>query len=773
MVRLARLARRVPRPRPEALVTAAVVGAAVGFILVPLQPGLVLTDTTPAGGDTGAHVWGPAFLRDHLLPGGRLTGWSPDWFAGFPAYHFYMVLPSLAIVALDLVLPYGVAFKVVTVSGLLALPVAAWALGRLARAPFPTPALLAVATVPFVFDRSFTIYGGNAASTLAGEFAFAISLSLALVYLGVLARGLETGRRRAVAAVLLALCALTHVIPALFALGGTAVLVLLRRPERRRLWYVATAGGVGAALAAFWALPFVWRRGYMTDMGWEKLTTYWEALLPGGIGTGLTRLTGGAATAQVNGDITLVAILALVGLGVSVAFRRRLGTTLGVLAVALALAFVLAPQSRLWNARLLPFWYLCLYLLAAVAAAELARSIATLVARRPERPSRVALAAAPAVMAVATLVVVGLPLRALPFGRTSADGTFTWAGLSTTDASFIPDWARWNYSGYERKDAYPEYRALVDTMAEVGTADGCGRAMWEYEAGLNRFGTPMALMLLPYWTDGCIGSMEGLYFESSATTPYHFLTAAEVSAQPSNPQRGLAYGSLDVAAGVDHLQMLGVRYYMAFSPEAVRQADAEPGLFPVARSGSWRVYEVADADLVEPLEAEPVVVTDVPTTGKGWEDMAVDWYLDPSNRAVMPAASGPPSWDRVERGERVRPSRVPDTAVSAVEAGTDTISFRVDRTGAPVLVKASYFPNWQASGADGPYRVAPNLMVVVPTDTTVELSYGTTPVDWLGWAVTVLGLVGLVILARRPALALAEGRGRRGGETPPPAGSRR
>ena len=58
-------------------------------------------DTTPTGGDMGAHVWGPAYLRDHLLPNGRLVGWTPDWYAGFPAFQFYMVLPSLAIVMLD------------------------------------------------------------------------------------------------------------------------------------------------------------------------------------------------------------------------------------------------------------------------------------------------------------------------------------------------------------------------------------------------------------------------------------------------------------------------------------------------------------------------------------------------------------------------------------------------------------------------------------------------------------------------------------------------
>src|SRR5687767_2226093 len=167
------------RPSPFTLVTAFVVAGASAFVFWQLEPSLLFADTTPAGGDMGAHVRGPAYLRDHLLPDGRLTGWTPDWYARFPWLVFYFPIPSLLIVALDVFLPYGVAFKLVSVLGLVTLPIAAWAFGKLSNLHRPAPACLAVATLPFLFDRSFTIYGGNIPSTLAGEFAFSISLSLA------------------------------------------------------------------------------------------------------------------------------------------------------------------------------------------------------------------------------------------------------------------------------------------------------------------------------------------------------------------------------------------------------------------------------------------------------------------------------------------------------------------------------------------------------------------------------------------------------------------
>ena len=726
---------RVVRAPAESWIGATVVALCVTFVLLQLHPDLILARTTPAGGDMGSHVWGPAYLRDHLLEHGRLTGWTPDWYAGFPAFQFYMLPPALLVVLLNVVLPYGIALKLVTVVGLLGLPVAAYVMGRLFRLPFPGPPLLAIATLPFLFDRTWTIYGGNVASTLAGEYSFSISLTLALLFFGVLARGLETGKYRALASVLLALVILCHAIPAFFAMAGGTVLVLLRL-DRRRILYAAPILVVGCLLTAFWSVPFVLRRGLLTDMGWEKLEGYKAALLP---------------------DATRwVLVLALVGLVLALVFWIRLGAFFAAVGALCAVGFVLdvASPVHIWNARLLPFFYLSLYMLAAVGVSEILRSLAVIVDARIEWRRQLAETVGLAGVFAVLVVVVALPLRVLPGGSLRADGSYHWWFLNTRDDSFVDSWAAWNYSGYERKDAYPEYRAIMTTMQDLGATGGCGRAHWEYDADLNRYGTPMAMMLLPFWTDGCIGSMEGLYFESSGTTPFHFLNASETSTAPSNPvrdlpERPMPYSGFDLDKGVRHLQIMGVKYYMAFSQQAIEAADRHPDLTEVAESPPWKVYEVAGSELVEPLANEPAVLNGMSNVNPAWQKDAVAWYTDPAALDVFLAPDGPDGWQRIDRGEDPERRPLPTTKVTNIHEGDLSISFDVNRVGEPVLVKTSYFPNWKVSGADRIYRVTPNLMVVIPTDEHVRLSYGYTGVDQLGYGLTAGALVAVGFLAWR------------------------
>jgi hypothetical protein len=83
--------------------------------------------------------------------------------------------------------------------------------------------------------------------------------------------------------------------------------------------------------------------------------------------------------------------------------------------------------------------------------------------------------------------------------------------------------------------------------------------------------------------------------------------------------------------------------------------------------------------------------------------------------------------------------------ISSEEVSDNGIRFTTSAIGSPHIVKVSWFPNWKVRGARGVYRVSPGFMLVYPDQETVELYYGTTGSDRVGYALTVLGLLGVVL----------------------------
>ncbi|HMK64022.1 MAG TPA: hypothetical protein VK386_10410, partial [Acidimicrobiales bacterium] len=577
--------------------------------------------------------------------------------------------------------------------------------------------------------------------------------------------------------------------------------LLLMGLNRRRLWWAVSVAGTGGLLAAWWALPFLVEQPYSTNMGWVNVTTYAQMLAP-------------------SADRWALAVGAL-GVVVAVAKRQRVAALITVLGVGSALAVVLDPQGKLYNTRFLPLWWLCVYLMVGYAVAEVGVAVASgwrqsrlaldfeIASATPGEQVEV-MGHAPAAFhrgafgesgAIGTDLVgtrtssppvPGAPLRGDP-GTRWGPRSWRWAPgalsvpLVSLAASFavvlppllipagtdyhlgplhlttdnVPSWAAWNYSGYQGKPGWAEFEyGIVHTLDTASSRYGCGRAMWEYNSDENRFGTPEALMTLPYFTNGCIDSMEGLLFESASTTPFHFIDQSELSAQPSDAMVGLPYASTpNVVEGVEHLQMLGVKYFLAATPSIEAAAEADPSLSLIATTGprhtayqgtvvvtTWDLFLVHDAPMVAPLTEVPSVLQGVGPQQSSWLPVALKWYDDPARWSHELVAGGPADWPRQSAGVALHDTGAPlaPVTVSHIRTTSDTISFSVNRTGVPVVVRISYFPAWHASGAEGPWRAEPNLMVVVPTSNHVTLSYGSTPA---GTAGEVLGVVGLVVLA--------------------------
>ena len=311
-------------PRRWALGVVALVSLSV---LLLMNVWLAFLPTTPTGGDTGAHVLAPAFMRDELLPNLTISGWSNSWYAGIPMYYFYFPLPALAIVLLDVFLPYGVAFKLVTLAGIAALPWATYYFTRSLSFGRTVSAVPAGAAGAFLVMESFTILGGNIPSTLAGEYSFSWSFAIGLAYLGTLVRSIDERRLLPWAGVLLGLTALAHVVTTIaFVLASLAVLVVRSGAGRTVISWV-----LGFSVAAFWALPLIIRLDLTADMSWFPLSG-WDDVLP----------------------IEVWAIFPLAIIGAIVAWRRTPGTDASFRSGSSAFtswpASQLGGASRLWPA---------------------------------------------------------------------------------------------------------------------------------------------------------------------------------------------------------------------------------------------------------------------------------------------------------------------------------------------------------------------------------------------------------------------------------------
>lgn len=764
--------------------------ACVGFMVWQVRPDLVFSDSTLTGGDYGGHFEVPWFFSHYMLRHFQIRGFSPDWYDGYPFLVFYFPLPAVIVGLLGLVINYSVAFKLIIAASLVMLPISAYYFGKLTNLTRPIPAFLAVGVISYLYNYSYTIDGGNIFSTMAGEYSFEIALDLGLLYLGLCYAGLKSGKYLKSCVILLMLVIGCHVVVGLYIIGATVLIYVLsiRRNLKvniKNFLRLFTIGLLGVGLLGFWWVPFYGFKGYMSNMGYYKITQYMLNLFPGSIQWAIYSAFAGCVVAFILTKRYFTAALACFFTGVAMSVAVFLGYSnivemiplfavfifswllvtfqfqwvlFSVVAGVSGLLFVLGPnESLVYNGRYLPFWFLAIFFIASIGLGNCCILAESLIKRLVKSLKAKNLLTA----------VTGVGFRYGYMGLTlvitaASVVNFPWifSNLSKKVGSNPAEgWIVYNFSGYQAKPDYKEFMALMSAMNYVGKKYGCGRAFWEYASNLDGLGTTMALMLLPYYTHECIDSEEGLFFESSATTPFHFLNQAELSAHPDYAMSSLPYGMANVFLGVNHLQLLGVRYFMTFSPSIQQMASIDPNLKLIYSTGpwyldrelvTWKIYLVKHSSYVSALRYEPNVLTKLEKPSAynltPWTTSMLSWYSNPSDFPIELVASGLNGWPHIEKPTEEKKVSIAQNKITDIKVSTESISFNSEKTGLPVLVKVSYFPNWHATGALGPYRASPNLMVVVPTSHHVVIYWGPTLYDDIGKVISGFALIGLILL---------------------------
>jgi Arc/MetJ-type ribon-helix-helix transcriptional regulator len=677
--------------RRAALVDGVGLSAILLLLFDYLRPELLLLPTILAGGDTPCHFPTAEWFSTRLLPEWRLHGWYPGAYLGQPLLLYYFPFPFLLMAALRPMAGPEVAFKLGVALGVPLLPLVSYLGFRRLGFRFPGPLLGAASALVFLFLETNPIWGGTIASTMTGEFAYTYGTCFAVLFLGVVYRAYTRGEAPSRPAALLALTALAHGYAVLWAgLSATFFLYASRRPAKTLAW-LSIVALLAFALAGFHMLPLL--------QAWGMTTPYDDPWIEAGSSNLLPSY--------------LLPMLALVVLGLLANLwlaRYASGPDqrflfllhAGLVAVALAAA---GPALGIIDVRFVPFAHFAVCL---AAAAALARFVELL--------------AAPGLAALGFVLAAGL-----------------YADHSST---LSRSWIEYNFTGLQAKELWPAWSRLTRTIAGDVSAP---RVAVEYSAEHEKAGSIRMYETLPYFSGR--STLEGVYNQASLQTHFVYYLASELGESSPNPFRRREYSGFDTDNALRHLRLLGANEIVALSAKLKRALAERFELERVAEIAPYEVYRLRETvRYVEPLRFAPVR-----SSPAGWRDKAYRWFSRKPQSEVHLVFSDDERFRVTERDEWLAPPAVPlpDGVEVDADVQPEQIRIRTNRPGHPLLVKVSYHPRWRAEGADGPYLVSPALMLVVPRQSDVRLTYARNVSDRLGLALSLSGACLAIVLSRR------------------------
>ncbi|MCX6819496.1 MAG: 6-pyruvoyl-tetrahydropterin synthase-related protein [Candidatus Aenigmarchaeota archaeon] len=652
------------------------------FLLNYFKPELLLSETITAGGDTASHYYPAEYLKEYLLPHGKVVGWCPGWYAGFPLFQFYFPLAFILMAVLSYLIPLQIAFKLVTVLGSFLLPICAFYSMRLMKFKFPMPALAAVFTLPFLFMEANSMWGGNIPSTLAGEFSYSISLAIAVLFLGSFYRDLEEKKGILVNSFLVFLIALTHVYTLLF-IGLTSIFFLIKRNKEAiisNFYYTFKTYFLGFLLSAIWTIPLFTKLEFTISYNYVWVIDSIKTVFP---------------------DILLPIIaFAILGFIISIKKRDNRIWYISFSLVSAMFLFLIASKIGVVDIRFVPFMQLFIMFIGAYGALCIIKLLKG--------------------KWLAAIIITIL--------------TIFWVSSNVT---FIPAWINWNYQGFENKPLWASYKDVNDYLHGDESSP---RVVYEHSDLHNQAGSLRAYESLPLFSGR--STLEGLYMQSTISSPFVFYIQSEISEVVSCPLPGYACSPFNLENGLKHLKMFNVKNIIARSDKLKEEIKTFDNVELVRTIEPYNIYEILDNEnrYVTVPAYEPVLFQT-----NDWKKTSYEWFKLPEQMEIplVFSKNNDLGFETSSNLDNLPRIMVDNNCSISERVTNETIAFTTSCVGKPHIISISYYPNWQVKGADKIYLVSPSFMLVYPNRNEVTLYYGMTGTDYLA---ILLSLAGFVII---------------------------
>ena len=699
------------------------------LLLIFLRIELVFSDLLPTGGDMGAHIVPTKFFVTELFNNFKLSGWSQDWFAGYPVYYFYFPLPPIITSLLSFLFPFSISFKTMVLISQVLLVISIEMLMRKNSKEFSFYGF--GVGLLYLLTESFTIFGGNLASSLAGQYSFTYSIAFAnfsIFYL------LKSNNRYSteIASLLIGLSVLSHLIPFMIYLPIFAY------------YFLKSDTKINIKIAAFLFFLFIAMRfsfSLFLNLEFTTNMTY----------TPYTHLSD-----LVKSDILPFAIGIFIYV-ISSSSRNTLKTVTGFelyLVTIAILLFFYGPESALWNGRIVPFFNLGIIIL-----------FFNLLHFDIKNLTQKIQGKYPLIILILSINSYLMYLYYSKWGNTYSTTAIsviliilvmflisinsekfliytTLVSLTFGTLSYLPHWLNWNFSGYESKNNWSDITTLYEGLDTLEP----GRIMWEPNSDLNKYGTPMVLMTIPMFTDH--QSVEGLYFDSSITTPFHFLTVSGLAERPSNPVGGLTYINGEFDKGFRLMEELGVDYFIAYTSSIKDKANESENFNFLFSNEVFNVYSI-NTKKVELVE-DNLHIFESPDfydrlknavlregSEQSFFESAYKSFKDELNHKII---------ENYDESLTVRSESNADLLISDLNIQNELITFKTNKPNQLHLIKVSYFPNWKIKNGYGPFRISPSFMAVVPKDEFVEIRFESSNVEKALNLLSILALFGALLI---------------------------